>query len=213
MDEITANLRQNCSPELNEANAASDPFKQFRLWFEQALEADLYEPTAMTLATVSAEGVPSARMVLLKDMDRRGFVFYTNYQSKKGQELDRTPWATLVLWWDKLKRQVRIEGSVEKIAAEESDEYFKSRPRNYQLAAWASPQSQVISGRNVLENKLQEWMKQFEDKEVPRPPFWGGYRVNPTQIEFWQGRPNRLHDRLRYRKSKNGRWLLERLSP
>jgi pyridoxamine 5'-phosphate oxidase len=167
----------------------------------------------MTLATAAHDGKPSARMVLLKGFDQNGFVFYTNYESRKGHELDENPRAALVFYWPELERQIRIEGRVEKLAQDESDAYFASRPLGSRLGAWASRQSEVISGRQVIESRLQELETEYKDRAIPRPPHWGGYRVRPEAIEFWQGRPSRLHDRLRYRKLEDGRWVIERLSP
>jgi pyridoxamine 5'-phosphate oxidase len=199
--------------ELLETQVDPDPLQQFRSWLNQALEAGLLEPNAMTLATATTEGKPTARMVLLKDFDSRGFVFYTNYESRKGHELAENPWAALVFWWAELERQVRIEGSVVKVSAQESDAYFYSRPWGSRLGAWASAQSQVLCDRKVLEQRLQELEDHYKDREVPRPPHWGGYRLQPTVIEFWQGRPNRLHDRLCYQLTVEGNWVIERLSP
>lgn len=208
-----ADLRQNYTlAGLQEASASLDPIEQFEIWFKQALTAGLLEPNAMTLATCTSDGKPSARMVLLKDFDARGFVFYTNYQSTKGQHLEQNPQAALVFWWAELERQVRIEGIVEKVSPQESDAYFHSRPRNSQLGAWASNQSRPIDSREVLDKHLEELEKQYLEGEIPRPPHWGGVRVIPFEIEFWQGRPNRLHDRLRYRK-QDGIWQRDRLSP
>lgn len=198
---------------LSETDIDADPFKQFEVWFNDALAAHMIQPNAMILATTTREGKPSARTVLLKGFDERGFVFYTNYESRKGHELAENPWAALVFYWAELERQVRIEGHIEKCSPAESDTYFQSRPFGSRLGAWASDQSQVISSREVLEARLQELMAEYANGEVPRPPYWGGYRVSPTSIEFWQGRPNRLHDRLRYRQLQNGNWLIERLSP
>jgi pyridoxamine 5'-phosphate oxidase len=198
---------------LSEADLAPDPFAQFQAWFDTALAAGLPEPNAMTLATATPDGRPSARMVLIKGVDPRGFVFYTNYESRKGRELEANPWAALVFYWPELERQIRIEGRVERVAAEESDAYFASRPLGSRLGAWASPQSQVIPGRDVLEARLRDLEARFASGDVPRPPHWGGYRVVPEAVEFWQGRPSRLHDRLRYTRQADGRWAIERLAP
>ncbi|ACK69950.1 pyridoxamine 5'-phosphate oxidase [Gloeothece citriformis PCC 7424] len=214
MDQSIADLRKNYTlTGLTEAEANPNPFVQFRLWFNQALEAQFLEPNAMTIATVTPDGKPSARMVLLKDFDERGFVFYTNYDSAKGQQLAQTPWAALVFWWDALERQVRIEGTVEKVSQEESDAYFASRPWESRLGAWVSDQSRVIESREVLENRLQALKDKYQAQDVPRPPHWGGFRVMPEKIEFWQGRPNRLHDRLCYKWIEGEKWIIERLSP
>lgn len=209
-----ADLRQNYTRAgLLEKDAATNPFDQFKTWFEQAVEAELLEPNAMTLATATPEGKPSARIVLLKGYDTDGFVFYTNYQSQKGQELTANPWGSLVFWWADLERQVRISGRIEKVSETESEEYFHSRPEGSQLGAWTSNQSQVIASREVLENRFQELQGKYADQEIPRPPHWGGFRVIPDEIEFWQGRPSRLHDRLRYRLDEQRNWIRERLSP
>jgi pyridoxamine 5'-phosphate oxidase len=198
--------------DLREADADPDPLRQFQLWFDAAVAAGLPEPNAMTLATCTADGVPSARIVLLKVCDERGLAFFTNYRSRKGRELANNPRAALVFFWPALERQVRVEGRVELVSADESDAYFASRPVNSRLGAWASDQSVVISGRDELERRQRELEAQFPDGRVPRPPHWGGYRVVPDVFEFWQGRPSRLHDRLRYRRVEN-RWVIERLSP
>ena len=199
-------------PELRDTDAATDPFEQIALWYQDALVANLPEPNAMTLATASPEGRPSARMVLLKDFDRNGFVFYTNYASQKGHELGANPYAALVLHWPELHRQIRIAGRVEPTSAEESDRYFASRPLGSQLSAAISPQSSVVSSREELESRFAEAEASYRGQAVPRPVQWGGYRVVPETIEFWQGRANRLHDRLRYRQ-KAGAWVIERLAP
>ena len=214
MDGSLADLRRVYALRgLSETDVDADPFKQFQAWFSDALAAHLIEPNAMILATATKDGRPSARAVLLKGIDERGFVFYTNYESRKGQELAENPWAALVFLWEELERQIRIEGRVEKCSEEESDAYFRSRPLGSRLSASLSHQSEVINSREVLEHRLQELMVENANGDVPRPPYWGGYRLSPTSIEFWQGRPNRLHDRLRYRLLHDGRWLLERLSP
>ncbi|MGF1495304.1 MAG: pyridoxamine 5'-phosphate oxidase [Elainellaceae cyanobacterium] len=207
-----ADLRQEYTQRtLAESDVAGDPFEQFRRWFDEAIAANLHEPNAMTLATATAAGVPSARIVLLKDFDERGFVFYTNYQSRKGQELTENPNAALVFWWGELERQIRIEGSVAPVAAAESDAYFQSRPQGSQLGAIASPQSQITT-RQDLEQQLHDLKAQYEHHSIPRPPHWGGYRLTPRAIEFWQGRPNRLHDRLQYLQQGEG-WTIHRLAP
>jgi len=189
-----------------------DPIRQFQRWFDDASGAGLIEPNAMTLATATRDGRPSARMVLLKGFDARGFVFYTNYESRKGGDLEQNPQAALVFFWVELERQVRVEGRVERATVEESDAYFASRPLGSQIGAWASAQSRVIADREPLERRAAEREAEYAGREVPRPPHWGGYRVVPDVIEFWQGRPSRLHDRLRYRWT-DGSWIVERLSP
>jgi pyridoxamine 5'-phosphate oxidase len=198
---------------LSEADLDPDPFRQFRAWYDLAVTVEQRLPDAMTLATATPDGKPSARMVLLKGFDERGFVFFTNYESRKGQELAANPYAALVFHWKALDRQVRIEGSVERIAPAESDAYYQSRPWGSRVSAYISPQSQVIGGRDVLEDKAQKVREQYPDEALPRPPYWGGYRLVPTWIEFWQNRPNRLHDRLCYRRLADGRWQIERLAP
>lgn len=199
--------------ELLEEQASTDPFKQFKQWFEDAKASDSPEPNAMIVATVQPNGRPAARVVLLKEVTAEGFVFYTNYDSRKGKELDANPVAALVFNWLELQRQVRIEGKVERVAPEKSAAYYRSRPKGSQLGAWASPQSQVIPNREVLEqNKAALEEKFAHQDELPRPEHWGGFIVKPDLIEFWQGRSSRLHDRLQYRL-KDGVWLRERLAP
>lgn len=197
---------------LDESRAADEPFAQFRGWIGDAFAGDVVEPNAMTLATVDAGGNPAARVVLLRGWDERGFVFFTNYESSKGRELAANPLAALVFFWGKLERQVRISGRVEILDAGDSDAYFAKRPRGSRISAWASPQSQVIRGRDALEGWLEETEARFADGDVPRPPFWGGYRVIPARIEFWQGRANRAHDRICYSTTATG-WTRERLAP
>ena len=198
---------------LKESDLDPSPFKQFDKWFQQALAAGLPEPNAMTLATATPDGKPSARIVLLKGFDELGFVFFTNYESQKGRELLANPQAALVCYWIELERQVRISGRASCVLADESETYFRSRPLGSQLGAWASQQGQVVSGRNILEDRLEELTQEYQSKPIPLPPYWGGYRVAPDTIEFWQGRPNRLHDRLRYTLQPGDPWLIERLSP
>jgi pyridoxamine 5'-phosphate oxidase len=209
-----ARLRQEYTRAgLKESDADPNPIEQFRRWFDDALAADLHEPNAMTMATATPEARPSARIVLLKGLDERGFVFYTNYEGRKSGELETNPYAALVFYWGELERQVRIEGRVSRVSEEESDAYFEGRPRGSQLGAWVSEQSRLVEDRGALEERLREIEAEYEGREVPRPPFWGGYRVEPETIEFWQGRENRLHDRLRYRRSDDGGWRRERLQP
>ena len=197
---------------LAESDVAADPIEQFRRWFDAALDAGLHEPNAMTFATATHDGSPSARVVLLKGFDGRGFVFYTNYEGRKGRELEENPRAALLFYWGELERQVRIEGTVSRASEEESDAYYASRPRGSRLGAWASEQSRTVEGREVLEDRIRDLEAEYSGREVPRPPFWGGYRVEPEVVEFWQGRENRLHDRIVYRR-EDGRWEIERLQP
>ena len=209
-------LRRDYSHQtLLESDAEATPFLQFQHWFIQAINAQVIEPNAMTLATITTEGKPAARIVLLKDFDERGFVFYSNFQSRKGQELAQTPAAALVFWWGELERQVRIEGAISIVSEAEADAYFQSRPRGSQLGAWVSNQSQVITDRSVLEDRLTQLEQDYKNAPIPRPSHWGGYRLVPTYFEFWQGRSNRLHDRLCYRHavSSSNAWQIERLSP
>lgn len=210
-----ADLRINYSrASLDEADAAPNPFAQFDRWFKEALDARLLEPNTMTLDTVGEGGRPSARIVLIKGVDERGFVFFTNYESRKGRDLAANPYAALLFYWIELERQVRIEGRIEKTSADESDRYFSSRPLGSRIGAWASEQSAVIDSRATLEAREKEISTRFGD-DPPRPPHWGGYRLVPDSIEFWQGRPSRLHDRLLYTRdaaSPHG-WTMSRLSP
>lgn len=199
--------------DLTEDRVPTDPMALFATWFEQACAADLFDPTAMTLATADPLGKPSARTVLLKGFDDNGFRFYTNYDSRKGREINANPHAALVFWWDRLERQVRIEGEIAPLSPADSDSYFASRPRGSRIGAHASPQSRVIADRQTLERAYEQTVQQFgDDSAVPRPAHWGGYNLSPRAIEFWQGRRNRLHDRLVYRRS-DGRWRLQRLAP
>jgi len=197
---------------LLEKDLAKNPFRQFETWFAEAEAAKVPEPNAMTLATADRAGRPSARTVLLKAVDGRGFVFYTNYESRKGRELADNVQAALVFPWITMERQVIVEGPVARVSREEAEVYFHSRPRASQLAAWASPQSTVVAGRPVLEESYRVVERKYEGREVPLPPQWGGYRLSPVTVEFWQGRRSRLHDRLRYRREDGGDWVVERLA-
>jgi pyridoxamine 5'-phosphate oxidase len=198
---------------LRESEIDPDPIRQFRAWFEEAVSAGLPEPYAMTLATADARGRPSARVVLMRGCDERGFAFFTNYESRKGRELAANPYAAIVFFWHELERQVRVEGRVEPTSEAESDIYFHGRPAEARIGAWASNQSEVVPSREALEAETREFARRYPDGEIPRPPHWGGYRLIPEVFEFWQGRASRLHDRLRYRRSDGERWLIERLSP
>lgn len=198
---------------LRRSDLDPNPLVLFAKWFADAEAAELKLPNAMTLATATRDGVPSARMVLLKDFDEQGFVFFTNYESQKAIELEENPTAALVFYWDRLDRQVRISGRVTKTSRQESEVYFHTRPLDSQLGAWASKQSRVIRSRAVLENEMKQLIEKYADGQVPLPPFWGGYRLAPEQIEFWQNRIGRLHDRFRYTRQSDNHWLIERLSP
>ena len=198
---------------LNESGVQSNPITQFDNWWQEAVKSAIEEVNAMTLATATREGKPSARIVLLKDYDEKGFVFFTNYESHKGKELADNPQATIVFFWKELERQVRVEGIVEKVSSEESDTYFFSRPTGSQVGAWASPQSSLIVDRSVIEENVIRYTEQFEEESITRPPHWGGYRLKPQLIEFWQGRKSRLHDRLQYTLQQNSTWIIERLAP
>lgn len=199
--------------ELNEKSVDRDPIELFRRWFDDAVASGSRLPDAMTLATATKDGKPSARMVLLKQVDDRGFGFYTNYRSAKARELEENPRAALVLYWVQLDRQVRIEGQVERMSAAESDEYFATRPRESQLGALASPQSEVIESRDVLEQRYAELDKYYRDRSIERPADWGGYRLRPERFEFWQNRESRLHDRILYEPQSDGSWSIKRLAP
>lgn len=207
-----AHIRQSYEKgELTESAAKSSPFEQFQLWLQEAIDLPVAEPTAMTLATASVDGKPSARIVLLKGLDSRGFVFYTNYKSRKGHELSQQSAASMLFFWQPLERQVRIEGVIEKVSEQESDDYYQSRPLGSRLGAWASNQSQVVS-IDELKTKVDEYTQTFGEAP-PRPPHWGGYRLIPDCFEFWQGRPSRLHDRLVYKPSGSNQWTIERIAP
>jgi pyridoxamine 5'-phosphate oxidase len=213
MKEDIAGIRKNYSQkELLEPDMKKNPILQFQQWWDEVLAAEIDEPNAMTLATASVEAVPSARVVLLKDFNEEGFVFFTNYESYKGQQLAENPKACLVFFWKELERQVRITGLVSKISAKESDQYFFSRPVESQIGAWTSPQSRVIDNRQWLYDRFQQLEKEMKGN-IKRPPHWGGYIVKPVIIEFWQGRPNRLHDRIQYTLQEDGSWKIERLAP
>ncbi|MGI9543507.1 MAG: pyridoxamine 5'-phosphate oxidase [Cyclobacteriaceae bacterium] len=213
MKSMIAQLRNEYSKkELRQQDVASNPIDQFKLWFEETLRSEVPEPNAMSLATVDQQGQPSLRVVLLKEVNEHGFVFFTNYQSKKGQSMMHNPLVGLNFFWHDLERQVRIEGSASKISELLSNDYFETRPRGSQIGAWASPQSQPISERSCLEKEQNALEKKFKDKEIPRPEHWGGYLVTPHRIEFWQGRASRLHDRICYQK-EDGKWEIKRLAP
>jgi pyridoxamine 5'-phosphate oxidase len=198
---------------LDEKEIQRDPIKQFQLWFDDAIAEKLPMPDAMSLATVTPDGRPTSRMVLLKQVDAEGFVFFTNYQSSKARQLEINPYAALVFYWPQLERQVRVEGKVAKTSAEESAAYFRTRPRESQIGAWASPQSEVISARDVLEQRAHELAEQYCDRDIECPAYWGGFRLTPDRIEFWKGRVGRLHDRILYELQPDGTWTIKRLAP
>jgi pyridoxamine 5'-phosphate oxidase len=198
--------------ELNESTVLDDPFKQFSEWMEEAVKSNIIDPNAMILATSNKDSIPSVRVVLLKGFDNEGFIFYTNYESKKGKNLVENPNASILFFWKELERQIRISGRVNKISQKESEEYFHSRPRESQLAALASNQSEVIPGREFLEQKFNEFKEEYHDKEIPLPPHWGGFKLFADSFEFWQGRENRLHDRISFSKD-NSAWKIVRLAP
>jgi len=197
---------------LSEGDVELDPFLQFTRWWKEAVGSDITEVNAMTLATCNKEGMPSARTVLLKDYDKSGFVFFSNYESRKAKDIDENPQASLLFFWKELERQVRIEGRIEKVDATESDSYFHSRPEGSRIGAWASPQSRVVRSRDVIEEDVRRYQAAFEQAPIPRPPHWGGYRVIPVHIEFWQGRSSRLHDRILYSIEADS-WKISRLAP
>ena len=213
ISELTGLRHEYDAHGLRRADLHSDPFKQFGAWFAAALTADIRDVNAMSLATATPDGKPSVRIVLLKAFDDRGFTFFTNYDSEKGKHLAANPHASLNFFWPKLERQIRICGSVEKTSREDSAAYFHSRPPGSRLGAWVSKQSEVIDSRQILDARLKQMEERFADGEIPLPPHWGGYRLNPDQIEFWQGRPNRLHDRFRYSRQADGAWQIDRLAP
>lgn len=198
---------------LSEADVAADSIAQFGRWWDEAVKSDIDEVNAMTLATVDKEGIPSARIVLLKEYDEKGFVFFTNYNSRKGEELLQNPHACLIFFWKELERQVRITGIAEKISMEESIAYFNKRPDGSKIGAWASPQSLAVAGKAWLKETFDYYRERFKHGEIPKPPHWGGYRVKPFKIEFWQGRPSRMHDRILYTLQKDSSWTIERLAP
>lgn len=198
---------------LSENDVSPNPINQFEKWWNEAVKSEIEEPNAMTLATCNSEGQPSARIVLLKGFGEEGFIFFTNYGSKKGRELQFAPYAALVFFWKELERQVRIEGSVKKISETDSNEYFLLRPEESQLGAWASPQSSIIKNREILEKNIQHYKQVFSNGNITRPEYWGGYIVKPHLIEFWQGRPGRLHDRIQYTGSSKSDWKIDRLAP
>ena len=213
MTSIAAIRKDYKQQSLSEKDILSDPFGQFEKWWDEALQSEIDEVNAMTLSTASAGGEPDARIVLLKGLDKKGFTFFTNYNSSKGRQLLENPRACLVFFWKELERQVKIKGLVEKVDTQESDAYFNSRPAGSRIGAWASPQSEPIKNRDWLEQHEKDMQEQFRGNEIVRPPYWGGYRVKPLAIEFWQGRPNRLHDRILYSIAPDGRWTIGRLAP
>ena len=213
MNSIADLRREYSSQSLLETDVDIDPIEQFNKWWQQVIKSEITEPNAMTLATASNDGMPTARIVLLKGFRKEGFVFYTNYKSFKAMQLEENPKACLVFFWKELERQVRIVGLVKKVSEKESDEYYHSRPTGSQIGAWASPQSQVIENREWLDEQYLNLSKSFKEKEIQRPDHWGGYIVQPIIMEFWQGRPSRLHDRIQYTLQDNGSWKIERLAP
>lgn len=212
MNSIADIRKEYMRESLSEGDVELDPILQFSRWWKEALGSDISEVNAMTLATCNASGIPSARTVLLKDYDKKGFVFFTNYQSRKAKDIEENPYATLLFFWKELERQVRIEGEIAKVDESESEEYFHSRPEGSRIGAWASPQSTVVKNRDEIEDNVRLYTEKFSSTPIPRPPHWGGYRVSPVHIEFWQGRPSRLHDRILY-TLEDGEWQIRRLAP
>jgi pyridoxamine 5'-phosphate oxidase len=213
MDQSIADIRKDYKlKSLREEDVSDNPIEQFTNWWSEAVSSKIEEVNAMTLATATADGIPSARIVLLKGLTNEGFMFFTNYESNKGRGLAKNPRAALVFFWKELERQVRIEGTVEKVSEADSETYFASRPIASKIGAWASPQSSIISGREILEENVLKYLAQFGEENIPKPPHWGGYIVNPVKLEFWQGRRSRLHDRILYTKQEQ-KWKIERLAP
>ena len=210
---LAAMRREYTTGGLSEEQLDPDPLVQFQSWFEAAKQAEIYEPNAMALASVGADGQPSVRIVLLKGLDARGIAFFTNFESRKGRELDARRKAAATFWWGPLERQVRFEGTIERVEDEAADEYFRTRPEGARLGAWASRQSERLPSRSELEAEVKRYEERFAGGEIPRPPFWGGYRLRPHRVEFWQGRQDRLHDRLLYLRDGERDWRIERLSP
>ena len=211
--EIAHIRKEYCQQTLSEQNIEKSPVKQFEKWWNQAVSSEIDEVNAMTLATSDSKNTPSARIVLLKAFNDKGFVFFTNYISKKGQAIKENPKACLLFFWKEFERQIRIEGNIEKVSEDDSDEYFDSRPYESKLGAWSSPQSEIVADRKVIEDNVSRYRNQFSDGSVPRPPFWGGYILKPELFEFWQGRPSRLHDRIQYTMIGKNNWRIDRLAP
>ena len=212
MTSLTNRSKEHSEKELNIENLNPDPLLQFNLWINNAIDINIPEPNAMCLSTTTPKGKPSSRIVLLKKFDNKGFVFFTNYQSRKGKEIEENPYGSLLFYWQKLKRQIRIEGRIRRISPEESDKYFNERPTGSQIGAWASPQSKIIPDRKFLDSEYLKFQNQFNTTEIKRPPYWGGFRLVPEKFEFWQERENRLHNRFLY-ELKDNKWVIVRLAP